>query len=137
MSVVKNANTLGELLDIVEPKSMAVLLEVEKGHTFGDSLKDGLNVDKLDKVLWAIEERTSAFDKIPKMETFLIFHRGIPEDQVQLTPVYAFLDPKVDWAKIRTTDLAIILRLDWKIEVIHLAEGFTIETRSLLDWEHS
>lgn len=137
MSVIKEVSTLSELLDVVEPKSISVLLEVEKGHTFGDSKKDGLNVDKFDKVLWEIEAHTSPNDKIPEMETYLIFHRGIPEDQCQLIPVYAFLDPKVDWTKIRKTDLAIILRLDWKLEVIHVREGFEIKTNTLLDWAHS
>lgn len=135
MSVVKEIFTLTELLDLCQPKSVSVLLEVDKGHTFKDAQKNMLNVDKFDKILWEIEAAMS--DQIPEMKPYLVYHRGIPEDHCQPIPVYAFLDPKTDWGKIRQTDLTIILRLDWKIEVVHLPENFEIKSSTLLDWAHS
>lgn len=137
MTDLKEIKTLDELLALVKPKTVSVLLEVKEGHTFDDTHENGLNVDKLDKLLWEIESNQDMVDAIPEMETALVYHLPIIEGKPQQGPSYALFDPKVTLAKIRNTDLAIIFRLDWKIELFHVKEGLDIKFPSTLDWAHS
>lgn len=137
MTKLKEVKTLDELLSLVKPKSVSVLLEVKEGHTFDDSLANGLNVDKLDKLLWEIESNQDMVDDIPEMETALVYHLPVDETKSRIGPSYAFLDPKINWAKIRNMDLAVIFRLDWNIEVVHIKEDVGVKYPSTLTWAHS
>lgn len=109
--------TLEELLELVNPKTVCIMLEVEPGHTFDDNFKNMLNVDKLDKVLWRVESGSGDTTQL-KFDTYLVYRRPIPEGQNSITPPYAFHDPKVDWNSIQKADLAFIMRLDWSIEIV-------------------
>ncbi|QGH72095.1 hypothetical protein N1M2_232 [Klebsiella phage N1M2] len=128
---------LEKLIEVVKPETVSVMLEVKEGHTFDDSLANGLNTDKLDKLLWEIESHQDMVSNIPEMETYLVYKLGVPSEGKVPSPAYAFLDPKFNWDKIRKTDLAIIFRLDWKIEVVHTKEGCGVTVPSTLDWVHS
>ncbi|QYN80098.1 hypothetical protein PQD71_gp228 [Kosakonia phage Kc263] len=128
--------TLEKLLEDLSPKTVCVMLEVEPGHTFDDSLKNMLNVDKLDKVLGRIE--SASFDPNElEFDTYLVYRRPIPEGQDKVSPPYAFHDTKVDGKKIQTADLALIMRLDWSIEIVNVnsAGGVSVPPYTILPEE--
>ena len=128
--------TLEKLLEDLSPKTVCVMLEVEPGHTFDDPLKNMLNVDKMDKVLGRIE--TASFDSNElEFDTYLVYRRPIPEGQDKVNPPYAFHDTKVDGKKIQTADLALIMRLDWSIEIVNVnsAGGVSVPPYTILPEE--
>lgn len=137
MTETKTITRLEKLLEIVKPKTVSVMLEVKEGHTFDDTHLNGLNVDKLDKLLWEIESHQDMVDNIPEMKTYLVYHLGNATEDAAPSPTYAFLDPKFNWDKINKTDLGIIFRLDWKIEVVHVKQGTDLVVPATLDWVHS
>lgn len=128
--------TLEKLLEDLNPKTVVVMLEVEPSHTFDDSLKNMLNVDKFDKVLGRIE--AASFEPAElKFDTYLVYRRPIPEGQDKVNPPYAFYDPKVNGKKIQNADLALIMRLDWSIEIVNVnsAGGVSIPPYTVLPEE--
>jgi hypothetical protein len=128
--------TFKELFNHIKPKTVCFMLEVEPGHTFDDSLKNMLNVDKIDKMLGRIED-LSADGEYPEVETYLVYRRAVPENQDKVSPPYAFHDIKVDGKKVQNSDIAFILRLDWKIEIVNCNSpaGVTILPYTVLSEE--
>ncbi|AEV89728.1 hypothetical protein OBP_291 [Pseudomonas phage OBP] len=130
MTVAK-ITTLEELIDIAEPKSICLLLEVEHGFTYGDADRDCKNVQRIEHMLNRIESVGTKGDL--EIMTFLVSRRPIPEGHAQIIPVYVFIDPKDDWSKTKSSDLTIIKRIDNKVEVAGISEEFEIPLRTLLD----
>jgi len=128
--------TLEKLLEDIAPKTICVMMEVEPGHTYKDSLKNMLNVDKLDKIFGRIESACADISEL-KFESYLVYRQPVPKGQDNVFPPYAFHDRKIKPKNILKADLALIFRLDWRIEIVNVnsSGGVSVPPYTILSEE--
>lgn len=125
------AKSLEEVLDIMEPKSISLLFEVEPGFTYDDKERNMKNVDLIDFMLGRLE-RGLDNPTIP-IEVYLVSRVEPKEGDAQLIPTYLFVDPKTHWGKVRNADLVIIKRIDEKHVIVKVPEGIDILPYTVLE----
>lgn len=128
MSEIKEIKTLEELIEVVTPRSIFVAIEMEK-HPIGDEENAEGKADHAVRAMSIVERIRSAIDKGDIINGAVV-RLEADEGNAEITPRYAFTDPKQSWTKAITSDIAFIYRLDGKIELVR---GGDVKPYTLLD----
>lgn len=114
MSEEKKFKTLEEILEVVEPKNVFAVVEVEQGFESKNNLEHAVRVI-------GIVERVKAAVEGVTVRNSTAYLQPTPKGHAKIMNRYVFVDPNGGALKdIALSDITIIYRLDGRCEISHL-----------------
>lgn len=114
---------LEEIVRDTAPKSIAIMIEVKPDFEYGDQQTDLGNVMKIDNALDRLEDVPEVISSDTDIETYLVQRVPVKEGNASIVPIFALYDPKYKWLDIKSADLAFIILLNGKIQIVHSTDS--------------
>lgn len=106
--------TVEELLDMLEPKSVFLCVEVEP------ELKLSL-AEQVDRVVLPVERIRAGLDTV-EVKNATVWRMATKPANAEVIPIYGFVDPNKGWCDAFKSEVTLIYLLNNKYQVVRAGE---------------